>query len=103
MNIQQANKIVIKVGSSLIADSKKSVLREIWLKKLSEDIADLVKMDKKIIVVSSGSVALGRKYIKHTKEILKLEEKQAAAACGQIELMHYYKKYFEKYKKHKFK
>ncbi len=97
MNIQQANKIVIKVGSSLIADSQRSSLRETWLKKLCEDIAYITKQEKQVVVVSSGSVALGKKYIKHTKKILKLEEKQAAAACGQIELMHYYKKHFQKY------
>jgi glutamate 5-kinase len=99
MTIQQANKIVIKIGSSLLTDSSKGVVRATWLKTLVEDTLALTKQGKRIVIVTSGSVALGKHYIEHGKAPLKLEEKQAAAACGQIELMRMYQKYFHKHKK----
>ncbi len=92
MDIKKINRIVIKVGSSIIVDQEKGKLREKWLKSLAEDIAQLKKDGKEVVVVTSGAVALGRKYIKH-KKVLKLEEKQAAAACGQTELVRHYQKY----------
>lgn len=93
MIVKDAKRIVIKIGSSLIVDKSGDSIREKWLKSLIDDVARLKKDGKEIIIVSSGSVALGRKVIKSAKGILKLEEKQAAAACGQIRLLRYYQKY----------
>lgn len=100
MTIQQANQVVIKIGSSLIADNSKGVVRAAWLKTLVEDAVTLIKKGKRVVIVTSGSVALGKHYLKLGKTPLKLEEKQAAAACGQIELMREYQRYFHKHKKH---
>ncbi len=94
MNIQDANKIVIKVGSALIADKDIGTIKAKWLENLALDIAALNKENKQVVIVSSGAVALGRKHIKNSKKSLKLEEKQAAAACGQIELMQHYNNSF---------
>lgn len=91
MELKDAKRIIIKVGSSLIVDSKGSGIRLRWLKSLIDDVAALRKRGKEVIIVTSGSVALGKPYIK-AKSIMKLEEKQAAAACGQSELMRYYQK-----------
>jgi len=79
-------RIVIKVGSSLLVDAAAGRLREAWLGALAEDIADLHKGKRDIIVVSSGSIALGRSVLKLPKGPLKLEDSQAAAAVGQIAL-----------------
>lgn len=87
MTLTQAKKIVIKVGSSLITDEVTGALRAPWLASLAADIAGLKRAGKEVIVVSSGAVALGRKTLGITEKTLKLEEKQAAAACGQILLM----------------
>lgn len=76
-----AKRIVIKIGSSLIAESA-SVRRE-WLTSLAADIAALHAAGKEIILVSSGAVALGRPRVGLGSEALSLEEKQAAAAAGQ--------------------
>ena len=81
-----AKTIVIKVGSSLLIDEANKV-RSIWLASLAQDIAALKKAGKHILVVTSGAVALGRHPLGYGKRALELEEKQAAAACGQITLI----------------
>jgi len=82
--LTNAKRIVIKVGSSLITDEANAA-RESWLKSLAADIAE-VRKNKEVIVVTSGAVALGRAALDYGKRTLELEEKQAAAACGQITL-----------------
>ncbi len=94
--IEKAKKIVIKVGSSLMVDQDGGHLREDWLKTLASDVASLKQRGKDVIIVTSGSVALGRKYITSGKRTLKLEEKQAAAACGQPELVRKYQEFLGK-------
>jgi glutamate 5-kinase len=94
--IQQAKRIVIKIGSSLLTDESTGALKKQWLSTLIENISDLCNQDKEVIIVTSGSIAIGRKLLKVTNQKLKLEEKQAAAACGQIELLSNYKEIFAK-------
>jgi len=81
---ENAKRIVIKVGSSLII-GEDNLPRKDWLYSLAADIAPL-RRSKDIIVVSSGAVALGRENLAYGRRALQLEEKQAAAACGQIKL-----------------
>ena len=79
-------RIVIKVGSSLLVDSAAGRVHEDWLASLAEDIAQLHKEKRDILVVSSGAIALGRAVLKLSRGPLKLEDSQAAAAVGQIAL-----------------
>src|SRR5258705_12259447 len=79
-------RIVVKVGSSLLVDSKAGRVKEDWLASLAEDIAELHKGKRDVLVVSSGAIALGRAILKLPKGSLKLEDSQAAAAVGQIAL-----------------
>src|SRR5262245_49438496 len=79
-------RIVVKVGSSLLVDAAAGKLKEAWLVSLADDIAKLHSEGRDIIVVSSGSIALGRSVLKLPKGPLKLEDSQAAAAVGQIAL-----------------
>ena len=79
-------RIVVKVGSSLLVDTKAGRLKEAWLASLAADIAGLHGEKRDIIVVSSGAIALGRAVLKLPKGPLKLEDSQAAAAVGQIAL-----------------
>lgn len=88
-------KIVIKIGSSLLVSEGK--LREKWLKNFVKNIADLVEKKIEVTIVSSGAVALGRSILKMQNKKLSLEEKQAAAAVGQIQLMGFYRDFFAKY------
>ena len=84
--INKFKKIVIKIGSSSIIDEKKGKVKINWLNSVCKDISLLNKENKKIVVVSSGAIALGKKNITNKKHLRKLEDKQAAAAVGQIEL-----------------
>ena len=80
-----ARRIVIKVGSALLVDGNGRV-REAWLDGLAADIAALKEAGHQVIVVTSGAIALGRPSLGLARRKLKLEEKQAAAAAGQIRL-----------------
>jgi glutamate 5-kinase len=79
-------RIVVKVGSSLLVDSAAGALKRAWLESLAADIAALHADGRDMLVVSSGSIALGRAVLKLPRGPLKLEEAQAAAAVGQIAL-----------------
>lgn len=84
---QAAKKIVIKVGSSLLMDANSSALNKKWLQSLSEDINDLIKSGKQVIIVSSGAVALGLERMSVKRDKAKIAQLQAAASVGQIILM----------------
>jgi glutamate 5-kinase len=79
-------RITIKVGSSLLVDHEKGCVRRDWLAALADDIASLHGEGKDVLVVSSGSIALGRTVLGLPQGALKLEDSQAAAAVGQIAL-----------------
>ncbi len=79
-------RIVVKVGSSLLVDQSAGVLKREWLEALADDLAELHRRGADVLAVSSGSIALGRTVLKLPKGPLKLEDSQAAAAVGQIEL-----------------
>ena len=79
-------RIVVKVGSSLLVDSQAGRLNESWLASLVADLAALHGNGRDILVVSSGAIALGRAVLKLPSGPLRLEDSQAAAAVGQIEL-----------------
>ena len=87
-------RIVIKIGSSLLIE--KEQVKSAWLKTLAEDILQLKQLNKDIIIVSSGAIALGKSRLKTKSSKLKLAEKQAAAAIGQINLMSCYQSCFAK-------
>ena len=94
-SLNSYNKIVIKIGSAVLAGSNGLINHSI-LASISEDIAWLLKNGKEVLIVSSGAIALGRKKIK-LSENLTLAESQALAAHGQIELMSAWKKHFNKF------
>ena len=87
----KARRIVLKIGSSLFVDADTGRLDSAWLEALAEDVAALARAGKEVVIVSSGAVALGRREIGLEAAKLKLEDKQAAAAVGQILLAHAYK------------
>ncbi|WP_026867881.1 glutamate 5-kinase [Hyphomicrobium zavarzinii] len=86
----RARRIVVKIGSALLADRETGTLKTQWLASLMEDVAELVRQGKDVVLVSSGSIALGRHKLGLPKGALELEQSQAAAAVGQISLAHAY-------------
>ena len=97
MYIEKFKKIVIKIGSSILIDETGKPKKK-WLKELSKDIKDLTKKKKQIVIVSSGAIAMGCQHLKIKKNGLKVDKSQAVASIGQIELMNFYKKTFDKNK-----
>jgi glutamate 5-kinase len=85
-SLDRFNRIVVKVGSSLLVDGALGAVRRTWLEALVADIAALHERGASVVVVSSGAIALGRTIAKLPKRALKLEDSQASAAIGQIAL-----------------
>ena len=96
MLIDNSRRIVIKLGSSTVVD-KKGKFKKRWVISLIKDIKKF-GVGKKFVIVSSGAIALGQKYLKIKKKRLKLEMSQAIAAVGQIQLAGEFQKLFEKYR-----
>ncbi len=97
MYLEDSKIIVIKIGSSLLIDDSKKI-RKKWLSEFAKDIQELIKKNKKIIIVSSGAIAIGCKKLNLSKKNLKLDKSQAVASIGQIELMNLFSKSFLKSK-----
>ena len=97
MYLENSKIIVIKIGSSLLIDDDKKI-RKKWLSEFAKDIKDLIKKNKKIIIVSSGAIAMGCKKLNLSKKNLKLDKSQAIASIGQIELMNLFSETFVKSK-----
>ncbi len=90
MILASARILVVKIGSSLLVDEATGAIRREWLDALADDVAACRARDQQMVLVSSGAVATGRRHLGLTGPRLKLEEKQAAAATGQIRLAHAY-------------
>ena len=96
MLIEASNIIVLKLGSSTVVDGRGKFKKK-WVTSLIKDIQKYGK-NKKFVIVSSGAIALGQKYLKINKKKIKLDMSQAIAAVGQIHLASEFQKLFEKYK-----
>ena len=88
--LKTAKRVVIKIGSALLVDEVHGTVHRKWLEALTEDIAEMKARGQDVILVSSGAIAVGRRYLGLADGPLKLDEKQAAAATGQIRLAHAY-------------
>ena len=97
MSLKNSKIVVIKIGSSLLVDSKKKI-RTKWLSSFAKDIKKLKDKNQKIVIVSSGAIALGCKKMNINKKTIKLDKSQAIASIGQIELMNLFSQIFAKYK-----
>lgn len=85
-----ARRLVVKIGSALLVDETSGQVRRAWLDGLAEDVHRCRERGQEVVVVSSGAIAVGREHLGLTGRMLRLEEKQAAAATGQIRLAHAY-------------
>lgn len=93
-SLSESKRMVIKVGSTLLVDDARG-LRKQWLRDFLSDVARLYQAGHQIVIVSSGAIALGTKPLK--KPLSKLEEYQAAAAIGQIQLAQSYQSELAQY------
>ncbi|MBE9604257.1 glutamate 5-kinase [Acetobacteraceae bacterium H6797] len=85
-SLANAHRIVVKIGSALVVNPETAAPRSAWLASVAADVAALRAMGKEVVLVSSGAISLARRALGLTRRKLRLEEKQAAAAVGQIRL-----------------
>lgn len=85
-----ARRLVVKIGSALLVDGATGRIRRDWLDALADDVAACRRRGQEVVIVTSGAVACGREHLGLVGRALRLEEKQAAAATGQIRLAHAY-------------
>lgn len=97
---QEAQRIVVKVGSMLLVDPARQEVRRAWMDTLTEDLFGLIEAEKEVIVVASGAVTMGRRHIGRPSGPLTLEQKQAAAACGQAALSQAFAAGFQRFARH---
>ena len=86
--LTNAKRLVVKIGSALLVEDESGRIRQDWLATLAVDVADLRADGREVLIVSSGAIAVGRRHLGITGRAERLEEKQAAAATGQIRLAH---------------
>ena len=84
--LSKARRIVVKIGSALLVDAETGTLNRDWLASIVADLAALKARGQELALVSSGAIALGRRRLGLPSGQLRLEESQAAAAAGQIDL-----------------
>ena len=91
--LMQSSRVVLKIGSALCVDQGMGGgMRHQWLEGLCADVVDMRKAGKQIVIVSSGAISLGLKQLGIDPMHARLEDSQAAAAVGQIQLAHAYHK-----------
>ncbi len=94
-DVRAARRLVVKIGSALLVEGRTGRLRADWLRALAADVAAARAAGTDVILVSSGSIALGRGVLGLPPGALPLEQSQAAAAVGQIRLARAYEEALE--------
>ncbi|WP_455373006.1 glutamate 5-kinase [Limibacillus halophilus] len=88
--LSDSRRLVVKIGSALLVEEKSGAIHQKWLQALADDVAELRAQGIEVLLVSSGAIAVGRRHLGLVGKAPRLEEKQAAAATGQIRLAHAY-------------
>ena len=88
--LDRMKRVVVKIGSALLVEESTGRVKRDWLNALADDVAKLAAGGTEVVLVSSGAIAVGRAQLGLTRKAIRLEEKQAAAATGQIQLAHAY-------------
>jgi len=95
--LSTAKRIVVKIGSSLLVDDNTGELHRAWLESLADDVHAMMQRGQDVVLVTSGAIAIGRGPLNMRGRKLRLEEKQAAAATGQMRLTQAYQNALERH------
>ncbi len=96
IELKNLQRLVVKIGSSLLVNHDGRLDRD-WLSGLAEDIAALHAANQQLLIVSSGAIAIGSNVLGINPRRSRLDELQAAAAAGQVQLVHAYQEAFGKH------
>ena len=91
--LKQARRVVVKVGSALVTNDGRGLDIEA-IERWATQIAELQKLGKEVILVSSGAIAEGVLRLGWEKRPSHVYELQAAAAVGQMGLVEAYERHF---------
>ena len=94
--LSKARRIVVKVGSSILASVEKGLHHEVF-SHLAKEISELKRQGYEIVLVSSGAIAAGMEKLGYKKRPQSITQKQAAAAVGQSRLMNIYENHFSRH------
>ena len=94
--IKEANRIVVKVGTSTLTYENGNI-NLTRIEKLTRVLSDIMNSGKEVVLVTSGAIGVGVSKLKLKEKPKSIREKQAVAAVGQCELMHIYSKLFGEY------
>ncbi|MER8421730.1 glutamate 5-kinase [Mesorhizobium sp. M1329] len=97
IRLASARRLIVKIGSALIGDAETGEIRGPWLETLIEDVVRFFARGQQVIIVTSGAVAVGSSHFNHLDRSLQIEEKQSAAAIGQVQLMRAYEQSFRRH------
>lgn len=98
MSIEDAKKIVFKVGTSTLTyDNGKPNLKK--FEELVRILSDLKNEDRQVVLVSSGAISVGVDVMDLKTRPITVAGKQAVAAVGQCAMMYIYDKMFSEYHK----
>ena len=92
-----AKRVVVKIGSAILLNGKTALDPKMFA-NLANQIATLHKKGYELVIVSSGAIAAGMTRLGIKKRPETISQKQALAAAGQTQLMHFYEKAFAKHK-----
>jgi glutamate 5-kinase len=95
-SLGKVRRIVIKVGSSILASVERGLQREVF-SHLAKEISELKRQGYEIILVSSGAIAAGMEKLGYKSRPQSITQKQATAAVGQSQLMNIYEDYFSRH------
>ena len=90
LTISQSRRLIVKIGSALLVDPETLEIRRAWLDALADDVAACRARGQEVLIVTSGAIAVGYTGLGLAHRPVRLEEKQAAAAVGQIRLAQLY-------------
>ncbi len=95
--LDDAKRLIVKIGTNILVDQHKGRIRRAWLEALADDIAELHEAGKEVIVVSSGAMVLGRRILGLERRTISMEAKQATAAVGQVRLSQIWREALERH------
>lgn len=94
--MKNVKRMVIKLGTSSLTHDT-GLINITQLDSLVKQVADIYNAGYEVVIVSSGAIAAGMGKMKMTKKPKAMPELQAAAAVGQVALIHMYQKMFSEY------
>ena len=94
--LENVKRVIIKIGTSTITHENGLINYEM-MGNIVKQISNLKNKGYEVVLVSSGAVGAGLGILKNMKRPMSIPEKQAAAAVGQVTLIHLYQKMFLEY------